>query len=152
LIRRVRAGPNAPEGTEAGWQESNYKRVKIEGQCFLVHRVIFFIHNGHLPDVVDHIDGNSLNNNPYNLREATNGQNRMNTKSNKNSSSKYKGVGWNKSSGKWAARFRLESVEKHLGYFEDEFEAALAVDRANREHNLEFSTFNCPVHGERSAL
>ncbi len=158
LIRKVSTGPNGPIGEEAGWLcQTGYRRVKIDDKTFITHRVIFLMYNNHLPKCIDHIDGNPLNNKPENLRGATNGQNRRNTQSNKNSSSVYKGVCWKKSrhvegNGKWVARYYNIDGGKHLGYYKDEMKAAVAVDEYNRNHHPEFATFNFPLEGERSAI
>ena len=38
--------------------------------------------------------------------------------------SKFKGVGWYKSKNMWRARIKIDGVHKHLGYFENENDAA----------------------------
>ena len=75
----------------------------------------------------DHIDGNGLNNQRYNLREATVGQNGRNCrKHSANPSSKYVGVSWHKTVGKWQVNIRVNGKKVHLGYYETELAAALA--------------------------
>lgn len=83
--------------------------------------------------LVDHIDGNGLNNTRSNLREATRSQNQHNLKSVTGSSS-FKGVcaynikgQW---TGKWKAYMTFSGKHISLGYFTSEEEAALAYDRA----------------------
>ena len=44
--------------------------------------------------------------------------------------SKYRGVSWNKQSKRWQVRIHANGKQKHLGYFEDETEAAEAYNRA----------------------
>ena len=46
--------------------------------------------------------------------------------------SAFVGVSWNKTSRKWVARIRHGGKNQHLGYFDDEREAARAVDTAAR--------------------
>lgn len=76
--------------------------------------------------VTDHIDGNGLNNSKKNLRNATYGQNAQNKKQNENEkiSCKYIGVVFDKRAKKYAPRIS----GKHLGYFDDEDEAAKVYD------------------------
>lgn len=79
--------------------------------------------------VVDHINGNSLDNRRENLRIVTQQQNMFNrTKLAKGGTSKYKGVYWNKQRGMWRAKITLDYRTRHLGYFESETEAAIAYD------------------------
>jgi hypothetical protein len=55
-----------------------------------MHRLILGIPNSE----VDHVNGNPLDNRRVNLRLATRAQNSANTRSRKNTTSKYKGVYW----------------------------------------------------------
>mmetsp|Transcript_12622 Transcript_12622/g.31025 ORF Transcript_12622/g.31025 Transcript_12622/m.31025 type:complete len:273 (-) Transcript_12622:559-1377(-) len=47
--------------------------------------------------------------------------------------SKYTGVSYHANRGKWQVKIRSNGKQKHLGYFEDEIEAARAYNRAARE-------------------
>lgn len=106
------------------------------------HRIIYFIHHGDLPEFLDHIDGDRLNNRIENLRSATKQENNRNSKPRKNSSSKYLGVSWNKARQKWVAEIRINEKKKHLGLFTDEKDAALAYDEAARKYFGEFANPN----------
>ena len=61
-------------------------------KLFLLHRLVFLVHQGYLPEIIDHMDGNRTNNSIDNLREVTRSQNMMNSKMNKKNTSGYKGV------------------------------------------------------------
>jgi hypothetical protein len=74
--------------------------------------------------VVDHKDDNKTNNRVDNLQIVTNRFNSYKTQG--KYSSKYKGVSWHKSSGKWAVAIRVKGKSKHLGTFDCELEAAHA--------------------------
>lgn len=91
---------------------------------------------------VDHRDGNGLNNQRRNLRVCTHKQNEGNRKLNKNNTSGYKGVSWNKSAGKWQVHIRKDSKSVNLGYFVDKEEAARAYDKASRMYHKTFSKAN----------
>lgn len=79
--------------------------------------------------ITDHIDGNGLNNQKHNLRIVTVRENAQNMK-NVKTSSQYPGVCFKKSTNKWVAHIYIDGKNKHLGYFEDEYEAYLAYYRA----------------------
>ena len=66
--------------------------------------------------------------------------------------SRHRGVHWHERDGKWQAQLMVDGKVKHLGYFEDEEEAARAVDDELRERGLqEKRGLNFPREGEKSA-
>ena len=77
--------------------------------------------------VVDHIDGNGLNNQKSNLRIIHTRQNTQNK--HKNYSSKYPGVSKSKTPGKWIAHIKYGSKVHHLGTFTSEEEAFKVYQR-----------------------
>ncbi len=91
---------------------------------------------------VDHINHNTLDNRRVNLRLCNNRDNSRNRKSQKNSSSKYKGVTWCKRTRKWATQIKLREGNRFLGYFNSEIKAALAYDAKAKELFGEFSNLN----------
>lgn len=91
---------------------------------------------------VDHMDGDKLNNVRPNIRLATNAQNLCNRGPNKNNTSGFKGVSWNKRSGKWRSQIWKDGVTHHLGLFADLREAASAYDKAALELHGEFAQTN----------
>ena len=101
---------------------------------YLIHRLlsIQFIDNPNKYELVDHIDNNKLNNDLENLRwinKSGNCRNRII----KNSSSKYRGVSWNKGHKKWRADIRIDGKSKHLGYFTNEEEASEIYEKKYNE-------------------
>ena len=91
---------------------------------FFVHRLIgqYFIEGFDVNLDIDHIDRNKLNNAISNLRCVSHGVNERNKTKKANCSSQYKGVSFEKKSGKWKAT--VKEVKKiHLGYFITEEEA-----------------------------
>jgi hypothetical protein len=111
--------------------------INNKGYWLRVSRLFFYWHNGYLPDIVDHKDRNSLNNNIENLRELTNSQNLRNSDKRKKGSSIYKGVSWQKKAKKWIAYFYINNKLNHLGLFENEDDAGQAVNDAIRKYKLE---------------
>jgi len=95
---------------------------------------------------VDHIDMNKLNNQKINLRACTNQQNNRNTKSKKNSSSKYKGVSWDSKNKKWISQICLgQNKHKKLGRFTNEEDAARKYDEAAKLYHGEYCYLNFPL-------
>ena len=95
-------------------------------------------------DVINHIDGNKLNNKISNLRIITKAQSAMSRKSAPNSSTQYIGVSFTKQTNKWKATIQVDKKAKHLGFFDTEIEAAKARDIATKEYYGEFGTLNFP--------
>lgn len=76
------------KGDVAGTLDNKYYRVKTDEGFIAVHRIIWRLFNGEIPDdlVIDHIDRNPSNNKISNLRlvtELVNNRNRNKSESNK---------------------------------------------------------------------
>jgi len=95
-------------------KKDNYIHVVIFGKSYLMHRIIFLMFNGYMPNQVDHIDNNRLNNNINNLRASTHAQNQQNTKKYANNTSGYKGVTFHKPNKKWLAQIRFDGNKIYL--------------------------------------
>lgn len=116
-----------------------YLHVKLsrdgKSKCRSVHQLVAESFLGHVPCghkiVVDHIDFNTKNNKLPNLRLISTRENNSNKKY--AGVSKYTGVTWDKSRGKWAARIRIGDKRPYLGRFDSEYEAHLAYQRALSE-------------------
>ena len=93
-----------------------------------IHRLLaeLFIPNLEKKRCVDHIDRNRTNNKLSNLRWATDSENGQNASKRSDNTSGVSGVSFHKKANKWRARIRLNSGEKHLGYFV-EIEDAIKV-------------------------
>ncbi len=71
--------------------------------------------------IIDHRDGNRLNNQRLNLRECTQNKNAKNvTKKKSNATSIYKGVTFSEKMNKWKVGIRNNGKLTHLGYYDDE--------------------------------
>jgi hypothetical protein len=90
----------------------------------------------------DHIDHDGLNNQRYNLRPATPGENARNTRPRLACSSQFKGVCFTRR--KWLAYIDVDGCRTRLGHFVCEIEAAYAYDAAARALHGEFACPNFP--------
>ncbi len=110
-------------------------------KLILMHRLILGVPD-HL--LVDHINRNGLNNTRKNIRPCTHAQNIRNQGPTRNSSSKYKGVSWNKADKKFLAAISCERKTYYLGSFKDEIEAAKAYYKKAKQLFEEFAYLNFP--------
>ena len=94
------------------------------------------------PLMVDHRDGNGLNNRRSNLRPATGIQNSANTSMRTNNSSGFKGVCWHKRSAKWHAQLRIKGKRGYLGGFTTPELAYAAYCAADVKYHGAFSHRN----------
>lgn len=133
-------------GERAGYlkidSRGNRYKITINKKYYYYYRVIFLWHHGWLPQTIDHIDHNKLNDRIENLRAATQSQNCKNTSSRKNSSSKYLGVSFCKRDNKWAVGISVNGKNIFLGRFATEKEAALIYNNAASLHFGEFANLN----------
>lgn len=136
----VRARPGAEAGDVAGCIDRlGYRRIAIDGGQYKAHRLAWLYVCGAFPaNGMDHINGDPADNRICNLREATQGENNQNTKSYRNSSSKYLGVSWHTLKKKWQAQITVNGKQHYLGYFANEEEAHSAYCAAKTE----LHTFN----------
>lgn len=105
-------------GEEAGKvNNQGYRVVWFKGNKYLTHRVIYAIHNGDTSSIIDHIDGDKLNNFPSNLRASNYSLNARNLKLPDSTSgirNVYKAYG-----SKWGVSIKIGDVVYHFGTYED---------------------------------
>lgn len=128
-------------------------RARYGSPRVAMHRLIAGVTDPSI--LVDHVDGDTLNNRRKNLRECNNAQNQLNAiKRRRPSTSRFIGVYHRSDSGRWRAYAGGvgTGTRVDLGTFETEEEAACAYDQYWRNHpDAAFVTFNFPEGDERSA-
>lgn len=110
-----------------------YYGVRIDGESYLVHRVIMKLMTGHDPaDVIEHIDDNGLNNRFDNLVESTQPNNIRTYYRNTNGTVKgYKLL----PNGRFYSSIRIDNSEYNLGTYDTAEEATEAYLSAARQFN-----------------
>jgi hypothetical protein len=120
----------------AGYKPGGKEKKKQIGMANLIM-------NAPPGQIVDHENGDTLDNQRVNLRFASNAQNQHNQrKLRSDNTSGYKGVFWDNHLRKFVAQIYLNMKPKKIGFFDTAKEAALAYDQAAREHFGEFAAPN----------
>lgn len=120
---------------------SMYARASLNGRVVLMHRLLTGVSGRH--QLVDHRDGNGLNNLRSNLRIATQTQNQGNRSPKRGR--RFKCVSFVKWLGKWRAYIVDHGRLRHIGCFATEEDAARAYDREAVRVFGEFARLNFPV-------
>lgn len=117
-----------------------YVVTDVKGKLIQMHRLVMNCPND---KCVDHMNHNTEDNRKENLRICTNHENSLNTqKQNRQTSSKYKGVCFDKKSNKWRAIIAYEGKQKYLGIFENEKDAAIEYNKYAIEIFGEYANIN----------
>jgi hypothetical protein len=96
--------------------------------------------------MVDHVDGDGLNNVRSNLRPTTGSGNSTNSYRKPNEAG-YRGVYWHASMGKWRAEICKDRKRTVLGHFADPGDAAFAYDEAAIHLHGAYARTNFPIVG-----
>ena len=117
-----------------------YKRTLLKKRVYeSMHRLIMKPDKGF---VIDHLDGNGLNNQRNNIRICTVSQNSMNRNKTVKNKSGFKGVIWWERNSTWKAEIRLNKKKIYLGYYENIIDAAKAYNDGAIKYHGEFANLN----------
>ena len=126
---RVQRGAAAGTKTKLG-----YLRIGISGRDYLAHRVAWALHHGAWPaGVIDHIDGDTMNNRLSNLRDVSAAVNMQNRRTpTRGTASGALGATWHQASRSWHARIKTGGKTTSLGYHATPEQAHAAYVEAKR--------------------
>ena len=122
--------------------KTNYYAIrtsKPENKLIQLHRVVIQAKQG---EIVDHVNGDKLDNRKINLRICTKAQNNQNRKTSKLNKSGYNGVSWCIRNKKWVTQIQYENKKIHIGYYIDLIDAAKAFNDAAKKYHGEFAKLN----------
>lgn len=140
---------------QSAWRtfKSNTKsrdvRYAIAGNI-LMHRLIMGLERKD-GKIVDHINGDGLDNRKSNLRLATNQQNVGNMRKWRGKH-RYKGVRYCKKADRWLASIVINRKQIHLGSWMTEEQAARAYDEAAVEYRGNFASLNFPIDNPSTSI
>lgn len=104
-----------------------------------MHRVILNAPKG---IVVDHRNGDKLDNRRANIRLCTQAQNLWNAGISKQNKSGYKGVFWEKKTRRFIVRIRNRKDNLYLGSYRNLLEAVIVWNEAAKKYHREFARLN----------
>ena len=133
LYNKFTRGPKSLKDQKVGDLNNGYLRTSINGNREKIHRIIYAMHHGYIPKIIDHINGNKLDNRIENLREVTIAQNNFNSKKPITNTSGIKGISWKKDIKKWIVRIPVNGKKKSFGTYFD-LEVAKFVIQTMRHH------------------
>lgn len=133
--KKSRGTQKAGSRCEGKVEESGYRRMPINYNLYLTHRLIWKWHFGTEPKFIDHANKNRLDNRIENLREASKPENARNQILPCNNTSGYFGVRFYDCKKKrrqpcWVAQITVNSKKINIGYFASKLSAVLAYNKA----------------------
>lgn len=128
------------------WVTSHgYLAIRTEGGQEYFHRLIKSVPKN---KVIDHVNGNKLDNRKANLRICSQAQNCLNKRLRTNNRTGVAGVWWRAERGKWAVQITVNSTRFCLGHYSDKFEAICARISANNKYHGEYAATSGVLRGE----
>ena len=131
-------------GVVAASRKKGYLYISVNGLTYVAHRLAWLYMTGKWPTVlIDHKNGDKMDNRFANLREATYLQNFWNRGKRSDNTSGYKGVSYNRKLKKYGARVTVKkngvTEHNHIGVFDTAEEAYEAYKKAALEAFGEFA-------------
>lgn len=103
----------------------SYKGDKVK---YPLHKLIFLYHRGFVPELIDHVDGNYLNNRISNLQELNFQLNTAKATMFSHNTTGYRGVRYRKRDDKYIVNIKVDSVGYYCGQYSCVHKAALVYN------------------------
>lgn len=140
FVRLKGPGSKAGKPKEGARHGRGYRVLGVMYATYLAHRLAWLYMTGEWPtSEVDHIDGDRTNNRWANLRAATTGENRRNTKLRSDNTSGVKGITWEASKNRWRCDLWLDGKKHYVGVSKDLETLRLKVEQRRAELHGEFA-------------
>ncbi len=106
---------------------------KGDKKKFPTHKLVYLYHHGYVPDLIDHIDGDYLNNRLENLQELNFQLNTSKATMFSHNSSGYRGVRYRKRDNKWIVNIKVDGKGYYIGQYKDLEYAAEVYNYVSKE-------------------
>jgi hypothetical protein len=116
-----------------------YGTVMLDKKSHCLHRVIYCMHTGEWPEIVDHIDNDPQNHRIENLRAADRHTNNLNRTVQSNNKLGIKNVFWHSAHNKWSVQIWLRGKKVFGKLFDDLEFAELVAQEARAKYHGEFA-------------
>lgn len=144
LYWKKRPSNAAKMDVPVGKLDGGYLRFFFKGKSHRVHRVVWMMHNGVIPEgyEIDHLYHDKEDNRIEMLRCVRKIDNGRNQSKHAHNTSGHTGVNWMASMQKWRAEIRIDNKTIYLGCYDEIEEAIRARQRAEAERGFH------PNHGK----
>lgn len=130
----VKAGKIAGSNHTCG-----YFKIALHKKTYLLHRIIFMMHYGYMPEFIDHINNNKKDNRIENLRFCSKDENLRNRKISKNNTSGIKNISWSKNKKRWCVYIGIgKGNNKYIGSYKDLELAKIAAFNARIKYHGDY--------------
>ena len=137
LIKISGVKPGDIAGTKRKHDGKTYILISINGKKYRAHRLAFLYMIGRFPiELVDHEDGDGINNKWNNIRETDPVNNNRNMRLRVDNTSGVPGVYWNKKDKRWQVSIKVGEDRGYIGQYADYFEAVCARKSAENFHGF----------------
>jgi len=115
-----------------------YAATRINKRVVRMHQLIFGCPGG----VIDHRDGDGLNNQRYNLRKCSHAENMRNRKRPYYGKNDYRGIEFDTRKSRWRSVIIVDGKKFRGKRFHTQLEAAIDYNRLAKIHHGEFASLN----------